>query len=67
MFLNNLDELLYLIFFSFSKIKLLQVIRRLRDRNEPIRLFGESDYECYLRLKKLETDEPDAKEVTNSH
>lgn len=43
------------------------MIRRLRDRNEPIRLFGESDYECYLRLKKLETDEPDAREVTNSH
>lgn len=39
-----------------------EVIRRLRDRNEPIRLFGESDYECYLRLKKLETDEPDARE-----
>lgn len=41
------------------------MIRRFRDRNEPIRLFGESDYEGYLRLKRLETDEPDAREVTN--
>nr|XP_022301382.1 pre-mRNA-splicing factor 18-like [Crassostrea virginica] len=39
-----------------------EVIRRFRDRNEPIRLFGESDYEGYLRLKRLETDEPDARE-----
>ena len=46
-------------------LSLNQVIRRFRDRNEPIRLFGESDYEGYLRLKRLETDEPDAREVTN--
>ncbi|XP_048741627.1 pre-mRNA-splicing factor 18-like isoform X2 [Ostrea edulis] len=39
-----------------------EVVRRLRDRNEPIRLFGESDYEAYLRLKRLETDEPEARE-----
>lgn len=39
-----------------------EVIRRLRERHEPIRLFGESDYESYLRLKRLETDGPDARE-----
>lgn len=43
------------------------MIRRFRDRNESIRLFGESDYECYLRLKKLEIDELDVREVINSY
>ncbi|XP_060083409.1 pre-mRNA-splicing factor 18-like [Ylistrum balloti] len=38
-----------------------EVIRRLRERNEPIRLFGENDYEAFQRLKKLEMLEPDIK------
>jgi len=42
---------------------LLQVIRRLRERDEPIRLFGETDYESFQRLKKLEMLEPDVKSV----
>ncbi|ESN93624.1 hypothetical protein HELRODRAFT_157830 [Helobdella robusta] len=36
-----------------------EVIRRLRERDEPIRLFGESDYESFLRLRKLEVLEPE--------
>uniref|UniRef100_A0A0B7B5F5 Pre-mRNA-splicing factor 18 n=1 Tax=Arion vulgaris TaxID=1028688 RepID=A0A0B7B5F5_9EUPU len=36
-----------------------EVIRRLRERCEPIRLFGEDDHDAYKRLKKLETSEPD--------
>nr|CAB3265183.1 pre-mRNA-splicing factor 18-like [Phallusia mammillata] len=36
-----------------------EVIRRLRDRNEPIRLFAESDYEAFQRLRKLEITTPD--------
>ncbi|KAI8788291.1 pre-mRNA-splicing factor 18 [Biomphalaria glabrata] len=38
-----------------------EVIRKLRERNEPIRLFGEDDFDAYKRLKKLETSEPDIK------
>ncbi|CAG5123698.1 unnamed protein product [Candidula unifasciata] len=36
-----------------------EVIRRLRERGEPIKLFGEDDIDAYRRLKKLETTEPD--------
>lgn len=35
------------------------VIRRLRERSQPIRLFGETDEDSYLRLKQLELSEPD--------
>lgn len=35
------------------------VIRRLRERNEPILLFGETEHEAFERLKKLEASEPD--------
>ncbi|XP_069118821.1 pre-mRNA-splicing factor 18-like [Argopecten irradians] len=38
-----------------------EVIRRLRERNEPIRLFGENDYDTFQRLKKLEMLEPEIK------
>uniref|UniRef100_A0A8C1BFY9 Pre-mRNA-splicing factor 18 n=1 Tax=Cyprinus carpio carpio TaxID=630221 RepID=A0A8C1BFY9_CYPCA len=31
-----------------------EVIRRLRERGEPIRLFGESDYDAFQRLRKIE-------------
>jgi pre-mRNA-splicing factor 18 len=36
-----------------------EVIRRLRERDEPIRVFGESDYEAFQRLRKLEMLEPE--------
>ncbi|KAL8558850.1 hypothetical protein ACOMHN_031779 [Nucella lapillus] len=36
-----------------------EVIRKLRERGEPITLFGETYYESYLRLKKLESLMPD--------
>lgn len=53
--LCNTDSLLVYIIF--------QVVRKLRERGEPILLFGETDYEAYVRLKKLETLEPDGKKV----
>ncbi|KAH3893228.1 pre-mRNA-splicing factor 18-like [Dreissena polymorpha] len=36
-----------------------EVIRRLRDLKEPILLFGESEYDAFVRLKRLEAMEPD--------
>ncbi|XP_076447866.1 pre-mRNA-splicing factor 18-like [Babylonia areolata] len=36
-----------------------EVIRKLRERGEPITLFGETHYESYMRLKKLESLMPD--------
>ena len=45
---------------------LLQVIRRLRDRGEPIRLFGESDDEALQRLKKVEMMAPEINKVGRS-
>ncbi|KAJ8261960.1 hypothetical protein GJAV_G00160460 [Gymnothorax javanicus] len=36
-----------------------EVIRRLRERGEPIRLFGESDYEAFQRLRKIEILAPE--------
>lgn len=40
-----------------------EVIRRLRDRNEPVILFGESDIEAFRRLRKLEISEPEINRV----
>ncbi|XP_046890757.1 pre-mRNA-splicing factor 18 isoform X1 [Hypomesus transpacificus] len=31
-----------------------EVIRRLRERGEPVRFFGESDYDAFQRLRKIE-------------
>lgn len=36
-----------------------EVIRRLRDRNEPIRLFGESDRDAFQRLRHIEITQPE--------
>ncbi|XP_078275568.1 pre-mRNA-splicing factor 18 isoform X2 [Rhinoraja longicauda] len=36
-----------------------EVIRRLRERGEPIRLFAESDYEAFQRLRKIEILTPE--------
>lgn len=38
------------------------VVRRLRVRGEPIRLFGESDRDAQNRLRKLEIEQPELKE-----
>ncbi|KFO25661.1 Pre-mRNA-splicing factor 18 [Fukomys damarensis] len=35
------------------------VIRRLRERGEPIRLFGETDYDAFQRLRKIEILTPE--------
>jgi pre-mRNA-splicing factor 18 len=37
-----------------------EVIKRLRERGQPIKLFGESDEDSYNRLRHLEISEPDA-------
>uniref|UniRef100_A0A3Q3E3H6 Pre-mRNA-splicing factor 18 n=1 Tax=Hippocampus comes TaxID=109280 RepID=A0A3Q3E3H6_HIPCM len=37
----------------------IRVIRRLRERGEPIRLFGESDYDAFQRLRKIEILTPE--------
>ncbi|XP_054450022.1 pre-mRNA-splicing factor 18 isoform X4 [Pteronotus mesoamericanus] len=36
-----------------------EVIRRLRERGEPIRLFGETDYDAFQRLRKIEILTPE--------
>ncbi|XP_012692828.1 pre-mRNA-splicing factor 18 isoform X2 [Clupea harengus] len=36
-----------------------EVIRRLRERGEPIRLFAESDYDGFQRLRKIEIQAPE--------
>lgn len=41
----------------------VQVIRRLRERGEPIRLFGESDYDAFQRLRKIEILTPEVNKV----
>lgn len=40
-----------------------QVIRRLRERGEPIRLFGETDYDAFQRLRKIEILAPEVNKV----
>lgn len=41
-----------------------QVIRRLRERGEPVRLFGETDYDAFQRLRKIEILAPEVNKVT---
>ncbi|KAM4037670.1 pre-mRNA-splicing factor 18 isoform 3-T3 [Anomaloglossus baeobatrachus] len=36
-----------------------EVIRRLRERGEPIRVFGETDYDAFQRLRKIEILAPE--------
>ncbi len=36
-----------------------EVIRRLRDRNEPVLLFAETEIEAFRRLRRLEISEPE--------
>lgn len=40
-----------------------EVIRRLRERAEPILLFGESEIEAFKRLRKCEILEPEVNKV----
>ena len=40
-----------------------EVIRRLRERGEPIFIFGETELEAYKRLHKLEILEPEITKV----
>lgn len=43
-----------------------EVIRRLRERGEPILLFGESEIEAFKRLRKCEILEPEVNKVKHS-
>uniref|UniRef100_F6ZCD8 Pre-mRNA-splicing factor 18 n=1 Tax=Monodelphis domestica TaxID=13616 RepID=F6ZCD8_MONDO len=36
-----------------------QVLRQFRERGEPVRLFGETDYDAFLRLRKIEILTPE--------
>lgn len=40
-----------------------EVIRRLRAKGQPIRLFGETDKQCKIRLRALELMEEQSEEV----
>lgn len=40
-----------------------EVIRRLRERGEPILLFGESEVEAFKRLRRCEILEPEVNKV----
>ncbi|KAH8865338.1 Pre-mRNA-splicing factor 18 isoform 3 [Schistosoma japonicum] len=42
-----------------------EVVRLLRERNQPIRLFGESDYDTFQRLKRVQLLEPESKGLRN--
>lgn len=39
------------------------MIRRLRERGEPVRLFGETDYDAFQRLRKIEILAPEVNKV----
>ena len=41
-----------------------EVIRRLRERGEPILLFGEADLDSFKRLRRSEILEPEVNKVT---
>ena len=43
-----------------------EVIRRLRERGEPILLFGETEIQAFKRLRKCEISEPELNKVTLS-
>ncbi|VDL86897.1 unnamed protein product [Schistocephalus solidus] len=45
--------------------KELIVIRLLRERNQPICLFGESEYDTFQRLKRIQLLEPETKGLRN--
>ncbi|CAD1478472.1 unnamed protein product, partial [Heterotrigona itama] len=44
-----------------------EVIRRLRERGEPVLLFGESEIEAFKRLRKCEILEPEVNKVGTNH
>ncbi|KAL5108087.1 Pre-mRNA-splicing factor 18 [Taenia crassiceps] len=42
-----------------------EVVKLLRERNQPIRLFGESDFDTFQRLKRIQLLEPESKGLRN--
>lgn len=51
-----------------AKGKLLprrEVIKLFRERNQPIRIFGESDFDAFQRLKRIQLLEPESKGLRN--
>ena len=49
---------------AFAVLPREEDIRRLRDRNEPILLFAETEIEAFRRLRKLEISEPEINRVS---
>lgn len=48
-----------------SNLSRNEIIARLRDRNEPILLFGETELDVFKRLRKYELIEPETNKVNN--
>ena len=46
-----------------TKCLYFQVIKRLRERSEPIQLFGESESEAFFRLRRIEMMAPEINKV----
>ncbi|KAL7982771.1 hypothetical protein Chor_010369 [Crotalus horridus] len=44
-----------------------EVIRRLRERGEPVRLFGETDYDAFQRLRKIEILAPEVNKIDHEY
>lgn len=44
-----------------------EVVRRLRAKGQPIRLFAETDKQCRIRLRALELMEEQSDEVSWTH
>ena len=47
-----------------TQLSRAEVVRRLRDRLEPVLLFGESELEAFRRLRRLEILEPEVNRVS---
>jgi pre-mRNA-splicing factor 18 len=62
---NDTDEKTTTLNEKFQLPPRTDVIKKLRERNQPILLFGETDLDSYRRLRLLETTEPELKGQRN--
>lgn len=51
---------------SISELFVFKVIRGLRERGEPIRLFGETNSEAFYRLRRIEMLAPEVNKVSEA-
>ena len=49
-----------------AQLSRAEVVRRLRDRAEPVLLFGETELEAFRRLRRLEILEPEVNRVSGA-